>query len=115
MQIPSLAGCSSGDPRAGHRFAVQIVATGGRTIPSVTLYYRSLGEGKFILLPMTRGFGNVYQASIPTSVVTERGLEYYIEVNSMDGQLIRVPKGLPSIAVTVVKTESFHSTQETLP
>jgi septum formation topological specificity factor MinE len=82
---------------------VQIVATGGKSIESVKVFYRPLGEGEFVSMPMTRGFRNVYQAAIPGTAVTEKGLEYYIEVKGAGGQLFRVPKGLPSIAVTIVK------------
>ena len=89
----------------GEPLPVQIVATGGKSIESVNLYYRSLGEGKFVAMPMTRGFRNVYQATIPGSAVTEKGLEYYIEIRGVKHQFFRVPQGLPSIAVTVVKPE----------
>ena len=89
----------------GESVSVQVMAAGGRSIGSVKLYYRSLGEGEFVSTPMTRGFRNVYQATIPGSAVTEKGLEYYLEVKSIDGQRFRVPKGLPSIAVTVVKSD----------
>ena len=85
----------------GEPLPVQIIATGGKSIESVKLQYRTLGEGEFVAMPMIRGFGNVYQATIPGSAVTEKGLEYKIEVKSIEGQLFRVPKGLPSIAVTV--------------
>jgi hypothetical protein len=89
----------------GKPVSVQVIVTGGQSIGSVRLYYRSMGEGKFVSMPMTRGFRNVYQAAIPGSAVTEKGLEYYIEVKGADGQLFRVPKGLPSIAVTIVRSE----------
>ena len=89
----------------GEPLPVQIVATGGKSIESVKVFYRPLGEGEFVSMPMTRGFGNVYQAAIPGSAVTEKGLEYYIEIKGVKDQLFRVPKGLPSVAVTVVKPE----------
>jgi hypothetical protein len=54
---------------------------------------------------MTLSLWNLYQATIPATAVTEKGVEYYIEVKAADKQLIRVPKGQPSIAVTVVKGE----------
>lgn len=87
----------------GEPLSVQLVASGGRSIASVNLFYRLLGEGTFVAMPMTRGYKNVYQAVIPGSAVTDSGLEYYIEVRSIDDQLFRVPNGLPSIAVTVVE------------
>jgi hypothetical protein len=54
---------------------------------------------------MTRGFRNRYEAVIPGSAVTEKGLEYYLEARSTEGKLLRVPQYLPSIAITVVKPE----------
>ncbi len=89
----------------GEPLPVQIVATGGKSIESVKVFYRTLGEGKYASNPMRRGFRNVYQAAIPASAVTEKGLEYYIEVKGAGGQLFRAPKGLPSIAVTIVRPE----------
>ena len=89
----------------GKPLPVQIIVVGGKAVEAVKLFYRALGEGRFVETPMTRGFGNVYQAAIPGAAVTEKGLEYYIEVKGGDQQLIRVPKGLPSLAVTVVKPE----------
>jgi hypothetical protein len=83
---------------------VQIVVVGGKAVESVTLYYRALGEGPYVALPMTRGFGNVYQAVIPDSAVTEKGLEYYIEASG-DNRQLRIPQGMPSIVVTVLKPE----------
>lgn len=90
---------------AGEPIPVQIIATGGRSIESAKLYYRALGEGEFVATPMTRGFRNVYRATIPGSAVAEKGLEYYIEVKGADGRRFRAPTGLPSIATTVVKAE----------
>jgi hypothetical protein len=84
---------------------VRIVVVGGKAVESVTLYYRTLGEGQYVAQLMTRGFGNVYQAVIPGSAVTKNGLEYYIEVKGGENRLLRIPKGLPSVVVTVVNPE----------
>ena len=89
----------------GEPFPVQIVVVGGKAVESVTLYHRTLGEGQFIALPMMRGFENVYRAMIPGPSVTEKGLEYYIEAGDGSKKLMRVPKGTPSVAVTVMKLE----------
>jgi hypothetical protein len=87
----------------GEPLPVQIVVTGGKSIESVKLFCRPLGEGGFVSMPMTRGLKNVYQATIPGNVVTEKGLEYYIEVKGVDGKSHHTPRGFPSIMVTVVK------------
>lgn len=90
---------------AGEPLTAQVVAVGGKSIDSVTLHYRALGEEKYSAMPMKLGLWNLYQATIAGSAVTEKGLEYYIEVKGFDGQVIHVPKGLPSIAVTVVQSK----------
>ena len=87
----------------GEPLTVQVIVTGGDAVGSVLLYYRPLGEGEYIATPLARGFRNVHHAVIPASGVTEDGLEYYIEARSTDDRLFRVPKHLPSIAVTVVQ------------
>ena len=89
----------------GEPLPVRIIVVGDKAVESVKLHYRTLGEGEFIAMPMTFSLWNLYQAVIPGSAVTEKGIEYYIEVKGVENELIRVPKGLPSIAVTVVKPE----------
>jgi hypothetical protein len=88
----------------GEPLPVQIVATGGKAIESVSLHYRTLAEGSFVSMPMTHGFGNVYQASIPANAIVENGLEYFIDVQCIDGKLLHLPKASPSIVVTVLKS-----------
>ena len=90
----------------GEPLTVRVIVTGGESVESVRLHYRALGEGSYAATPMTRGFRNLYQAVIPASAVTEDGLEYYIEARSVGNELFRVPRYLPSIAVTVVRKET---------
>jgi hypothetical protein len=40
---------------------------------------------------------------VAETAVTEAGVEYYIEAKSTRRETVRVPKGLPSVTVTVVK------------
>jgi hypothetical protein len=89
----------------GEPLPVEIVVVGGKAVESVRLYYRALGKGEFVAMPMKLDLWNAYWADIPASAVNEMGLEYYIELKGVGNQEIRVPKGLPSIAVTVVKSE----------
>ena len=88
---------------AGKAIPVQAIVTGDKDVRSVKVYYRTMAEGKYVSLPMTRGYGNVYAGEIPASAVTEAGVEYYIEAKTTTGETIRVPNGLPSVTVTVVR------------
>ena len=93
----------SGIAIAGEPIPVEVVVVGGRAVKSVTLRYRKLGEGRYLSIPMSRGFRNVYSAAIPFSAVTEAGVEYCVEAVSTSGQVVHEPIGLPSVTVTVLK------------
>ena len=87
----------------GEPIPVEVVVVGGKAIKSVILRYRKMGTGRYVSVPMTRGFRNVFSGAIPGSAVTEAGVEYYIEAMGSAGQVVHEPIGLPSITVTVVK------------
>ena len=57
----------------GEPLPVEIVVVGGKAVDSVTLYYRTLGEGEFVTMPMTLSLWNVYQATIPARRSPKRG------------------------------------------
>jgi len=48
-------------------------------LASTTLYYRQLGDLTYTSVEMTNTSGNVYEAEIPGSAVTDDGIQYYIE------------------------------------
>ena len=49
------------------------------SLVSTTLYYRQVGDLTYTNAEMTNTSGNVYEAEIPGSVMTEDGIQYYIE------------------------------------
>ncbi len=54
-------------------------------VQSATLYYRTTGNSEFENIPMTLVSGDLYQATIPSSVVLSPGIDYYI--SATDGQV----------------------------
>jgi hypothetical protein len=48
-------------------------------VKSAALFYRQKGTEEYQQLNMIRSFGDTYQATIPSSAVTEQGVDYYIE------------------------------------
>ncbi|MDI6766281.1 MAG: T9SS type A sorting domain-containing protein [Bacteroidota bacterium] len=69
-------------------------------ISSARLYYRKGGEQSFSTLTMSPT-GNLYQATIPDSIITLRGLEYYIVAKDVYSNQTRLPQqGIFSIQVT---------------
>jgi hypothetical protein len=63
---------------AGQELTVGSLVTDNSGVADVTLYYRRGGEAPFASASMT-GVGDTYQATVPPSGVTERGVDYYIK------------------------------------
>jgi len=86
-------------PSAGQAVTVKanIVDEFGLT---VKLNYRRGGEANFTMIDM-RLNGNLYQAEIPTGVVTSRGVEYFITATNSRGFTGRDPANNASIQVQV--------------
>jgi hypothetical protein len=64
-------------------------------VNSVSLYYREGGLTNFKTRSMEIVSGSTYEAEIPASAVTERGLVYYIEATDGMGNRSTVPAGAP--------------------
>jgi len=91
-------------PRGQNIFIVATV-TDDRGIDKVELNYRNGGNMNFTSTQMTPVSGtNNYQAAIPASVVTSRGVEYFIIATDMDNEMTRNPSaanGIFSIQIQV--------------
>ena len=74
-----------------------MVATPG----NAALYFRPIGKGNYKKIPLTHIARSVYSARIPADRI-ETDLEYYIEVNTTDGQVSTFPATAPDINQTVV-------------
>ncbi len=70
-------------------------------LSSVTIYYRKAGKDSYSSASMTPGFD--YQGTIPASVVTERGLEYYLEARDINGNIATVPDVNPDTSPWCVR------------
>jgi len=91
-------------PRGQNIFIV-VSVTDDRGINKVDLNYRDGGNLNFTSTQMTPVSGtNNYQATIPASVVTSRGVEYFIIATDMDNEMARNPSaanGIFSIQIQV--------------
>ncbi len=84
--------------------AISITAsvTDDGSIIGVQLQYRRGGEANFTPVDMTLVSGNNYQANIPATVVTSRGLEYFITATDVDLVQSRQPlTGVFSVQIQV--------------
>ncbi|MGB4978155.1 MAG: S8 family serine peptidase [Anaerolineae bacterium] len=68
---------TSATPGLGLTFYADV--TDNVTVQSVTLFHRQMGTSTYTSRPMARTTGNRYSATLPGSLVTPPGLEYYIE------------------------------------
>jgi hypothetical protein len=76
---------------AGEPISISVTVTDETGISRVTLNYRKGGDTLFIPLEMSANNNDRYAASIPAGEVTSRGVEYFAEVNTMNGLTSRTP------------------------
>ncbi len=69
------------------------------------LYWRRLGRGDFVSLPLVHGRRNTYHVALPPDA-TRDDLEYYIRVDDGRGRLLHYPAGAPNLNQTVVVQQS---------
>jgi ligand-binding sensor domain-containing protein len=89
---------------SGQPILVQANATDDTDIDSVLLRYRRGGDVAFVAARMSRNV-DPFQATIPASAVTSRGVEYFIVATNITGLTTRQPaSGIFSIQVNVSDT-----------
>ncbi|WP_372734747.1 immune inhibitor A domain-containing protein [Nocardioides sp.] len=67
------------DQISGRSTTVTAIVLGGKGTPTVRLYYRRHGLGKFYSVKMKRSAGGAYTATIPGKAFTPEGVDYYIK------------------------------------
>ena len=67
----------------------------------VTLYWRTMGERPYKVIPLTHDARGVYFAQIPTRAI-ESDLEYYIKASSVNHRDVFFPATAPDTGQTVV-------------
>jgi hypothetical protein len=82
---PSVTHSPASMQPSGQVISVTANVTDDRGIDNVRLNYRRGGETGFIPVAMTLVSGNNYQANIPASTVTSRGVDYFIVATDVDG------------------------------
>ncbi|MHC4440055.1 MAG: hypothetical protein ACYS3S_22090, partial [Planctomycetota bacterium] len=68
---------------------------------NAALYFRQIGKGSFKKIPLTHVARSVYSARIAADRI-DADLEYYVRVNTTDGQEATFPATSPEINQTVV-------------
>jgi len=95
--VPTVRGSLS----AGEDLQLKVIILAAASPKDASLYFRSIGKGSYDKIPLTHIASSVYSARIPASQI-ETDLEYYIEVNTTDGQECTFPATAPDINQTVV-------------
>ena len=85
----------------GQPLTVTADLTDNSSVASATLYYRKGGASQYSNLNMSPG--STYQATIPSSSVTEKGLEYYITAVDDSGHVSTEPATNPLTSPHVVQ------------
>ncbi len=90
---PTIAHTPAAGPLvAGNTHAVTATITDGAGVASATLFWRTVG-GAFSEVPMARGAGTTWTATIP--VVAAPGVEYYLRAEDILGNAGTLPLAAP--------------------
>ncbi|HUT46506.1 MAG TPA: hypothetical protein VMX36_09485, partial [Sedimentisphaerales bacterium] len=95
--VPTVRGSLS----AGEDLKLKVIILAATTPKDAALQFRPIGKGNYKKIPLTHIARSVYSALIPAGRI-ETDLEYYIEVNTIDGQESTFPATAPDINQTVV-------------
>lgn len=91
--------------KVGSAVSISATATDNIAIAGVTLSYRKIGDPEYTTMDMTTGVQeNLYTATIPGSVVTAAGVEYYIAASDGDGNITYSGTALLPNRITVNTT-----------
>ena len=95
--VPTVRGSLS----ASEDLQLKVIILAAASPENATIYFRTIGKGNYNKIPLTHIARSVYSARIPAGSI-ETDLEYYIEVNTIDGQEGTFPATAPDINQTVV-------------
>jgi uncharacterized protein YjbI with pentapeptide repeats len=76
-------------------------------VNEVTLYYRKVGDSRFVSAVMSQTGTNAYTVDIPAEYVTSVGVQYYIEAKDSTKNVVYAPLTAPTTpySITVVVTD----------
>lgn len=95
--VPTVRGSLS----AGEDLQLKVIILAAAAPKNAALYFRPIGKGSYDKIPLTHIARSVYSARIPADRI-ETDLEYYVEVNTTDGQESTFPATATDINQTVV-------------
>lgn len=99
VQGPAIDVAVITEAKADSQIIIRAGISDNVSVSSAALYYRKGGDGTFVSNPMSLA-GSEYQAAIPPSSVTSRGVEYYITASDLTANVSRSPaSGVYSIQV----------------
>ena len=101
-QAPSITHSAISNAQYNQSMTITATITDNISISSVQLYYRKGGSNTFTSVDMSNISGDTYQCNIPSSIVTERGLEYYIEAKDNSYNTSYNPSINPTISPHVI-------------
>ncbi|MEA1996070.1 MAG: hypothetical protein U9N45_00445 [Gemmatimonadota bacterium] len=84
----------------GEKLELKVIILGAAQSPA-KLYWRPLGRGRFAAVPLTHLARGVYTVTLPQKATAE-DLEYYVQVKTADGAVLRFPATAPKLNQTVV-------------
>jgi PKD repeat protein len=101
---------------------ITATVTDNVAVGSVTLYYRRSGETAFNSTTMSKS-GNTYSGSVPSSVTTGSGVQYYIraqDTRTPSPNVATLPSNAPTSVYTISLTDTAppsitHSVPSTSP
>jgi hypothetical protein len=90
----------------GEDLKLKIIIMAQNSLKDIALYFRPIGKGKYKRIAPTHIARGVYSVKIPANKI-KTDLEYYVMVNSTDGQQVSFPATAPNINQTVIVSELF--------
>ena len=85
--------------RQGEPLRLKVIVLDNAPARSVVLYWRPMGEGQFLPVPVEHVGRAVYQAALPPAT---KDFEYYIQAQRADGKDLVWPATAPRLNQTVV-------------
>jgi len=109
-QPPLIASTAPLPQASGQPVNITATITDDKSIASVTLSYRRGSDLNFTSAAMA-GTGAAFQATVPGSASTSRGLEYFIEAQDGDGATTRFPASGVIAVLIQITSEAKPSAQ----
>jgi hypothetical protein len=105
---PSITHAPAAGPQPENQpITIQANITDDRGIASARLNYRRGGETNPISVAMTLTSASIYQATIPGSALTSRGVEYFVEATDVDNASVRKPETANTFFAIAVQVSSI--------